>query len=44
MFASALLGEHFNYIQKVGGAIIILAVLSAEVAPVILEKARRKAT
>jgi len=40
IFASVLLGEHFNFVQKVGGAVIILAVLSSEVIPLFLEKAR----
>jgi drug/metabolite transporter (DMT)-like permease len=35
MFASVLLNDYFNAIQKLGGAIIILAVLSAEVLPAI---------
>ncbi len=40
MFASILLDEHFNPIQKLGGAIIILAVLSAEVLPAILGRGK----
>jgi len=40
MFASAILGERFNFIQKAGGAIIIIAVISSELIPLYL--ARRK--
>ena len=36
MFASILLDEYFNLIQKLGGAIIILAVLVAEVLPALM--------
>lgn len=38
MFASALLDEYFNPIQKLGGAVIILAVLSAEALPAITDR------
>lgn len=38
MFASIILSEHFNPIQKAGGVIIILAVLSSEVIPRILQR------
>jgi drug/metabolite transporter (DMT)-like permease len=37
LFASALLGDYFNPAQKIGGAIIIAAVLAAEVLPLILK-------
>ncbi len=36
MFASTLLGDYFNSVQKLGGAIIILAVMMAEVLPVLI--------
>ena len=36
MFASIILSEHFNPLQKAGGVIIILAVLSSEVIPRLL--------
>ncbi len=36
MFASTLLGDYFNPVQKIGGAIIILAVITAEVLPVLI--------
>jgi len=37
LFASALLGDYFNPVQKIGGAIIVAAVLSAEVLPLLLK-------
>jgi len=42
LFASALLGDYFNPVQKLGGAIIIAAVLAAEVLPLLL-KSNKKA-
>jgi drug/metabolite transporter (DMT)-like permease len=36
MFASAILDDYFNPLQKIGGAIIIAAVLSAEILPLLL--------
>jgi drug/metabolite transporter (DMT)-like permease len=41
LFASALLGDYFNPVQKIGGAIIIAAVLSAEVLPLLLRSNNR---
>ncbi len=41
LFASALLGDYFNPIQKMGGAIIIAAVLAAEVLPLLLKSNNR---
>lgn len=40
MFASTLLGDYFNSVQKLGGGIIILAVITAEVLPLLA--ARKK--
>jgi len=40
MFASTLLGEYFNSVQILGGAIIIIAVITAEVLPLLI--ARKK--
>lgn len=40
IFASVLLGDRFNSVQKLGGIIIILAVITAEVLPLLL--ARKK--
>lgn len=40
MFASTLLGDYFNSVQKLGGAIIISAVITAEVLPLLI--ARKK--
>ncbi len=40
IFASTLLGEYFNSIQKLGGVIIIIAVITAEVLPLLV--ARKK--
>jgi drug/metabolite transporter (DMT)-like permease len=40
MFASVLLGDRFNSVQKLGGIIIILAVIMAEVLPLLM--ARKK--
>ncbi len=37
LFASALLGDYFNPVQKLGGAIIIAAVLAAEILPLLLK-------
>jgi drug/metabolite transporter (DMT)-like permease len=37
LFASILLGDYFNPAQKIGGAIILAAVLAAEVLPLILK-------
>lgn len=37
LFASILLGDYFNPVQKIGGAVIIAAVLAAEVLPLILK-------
>lgn len=42
MFASALLDEHFNAVQKLGAVIIILAVLFAEVWPAIVGRSRSR--
>lgn len=41
MFASVLLGESFNLIQKTGGAVIIIAVVSSELIPLISSWRRR---
>jgi len=41
MFASVLLGDYFNPVQKTGGAIIIAAVLAAEVLPLALKSKNR---
>ena len=38
MFAFVLLGERFNDIQKIGGAIIILAIVGSEVIPLIYNR------
>lgn len=38
MIASAILGESFGLLQKVGGAIIILAVIATEVIPLMLSR------
>jgi drug/metabolite transporter (DMT)-like permease len=40
MFATTLLGDYFNPVQKLGGAIIISAVIAAEVLPLLI--ARKK--
>lgn len=40
MFATTLLGDYFNPVQKLGGAIIISAVIMAEVLPLLI--ARKK--
>jgi drug/metabolite transporter (DMT)-like permease len=40
MFASVLLDEFFNPIQKLGGAVIIVAVLSTEVLPSVLGRGK----
>ena len=40
IFASTLLGEYFNSVQKLGGIIIIIAVITAEVLPLLV--ARKK--
>lgn len=37
LFASALLGDYFNPVQKLGGAIILAAVLAAEILPLLLK-------
>lgn len=36
LFASALLGDYFNPVQKFGGAIILAAVLAAEILPLLM--------
>ncbi|UCC79818.1 MAG: EamA family transporter [Candidatus Zixiibacteriota bacterium] len=36
LFASAILGDYFNPVQKIGGAIILAAVLAAEILPLLL--------
>jgi drug/metabolite transporter (DMT)-like permease len=41
-FAFAILGERFNTIQKVGGAIIILAILASELIPYLHSQKREK--
>lgn len=38
LFASAILGDYFNPIQKIGGAIIVLAVVASEIAPLLLTR------
>lgn len=38
MFASALLDDYFNPIQKVGGALIVLAVIASEIVPLLLSR------
>jgi drug/metabolite transporter (DMT)-like permease len=42
IFASYLLGERFNFIQKLGGAAIIIAVLSSEVIPLFLIRKKQQ--
>lgn len=41
LFASAILGDYFNPLQKTGGAIIIAAVLAAEVLPLVLNSRKK---
>lgn len=38
MFASALLDDYFNPIQKIGGALIVLAVIASEIVPLLLSR------
>ncbi|MEE9553208.1 MAG: DMT family transporter [candidate division Zixibacteria bacterium] len=40
MFASVLLDDYFNPIQKVGGILIVLAVIASEIVPLILSRKR----
>jgi drug/metabolite transporter (DMT)-like permease len=40
IFASALLGERFNLVQKAGGAVIIVAILAGELLPTLLRTKR----
>ena len=40
IFASTLLGDYFDPLQKLGGAIIVLAVVSSEIAPSLLKRNR----
>jgi drug/metabolite transporter (DMT)-like permease len=42
MFASFLLGDYFNPVQKTGGAIIVAAVIMAEVLPLLISRKRRR--
>jgi drug/metabolite transporter (DMT)-like permease len=41
-FAFAILGERFNTVQKIGGAIIILAILASELIPYFRSQNREK--
>jgi drug/metabolite transporter (DMT)-like permease len=41
MFAATLLGEQFNGIQKIGGLVIIAAILTSELLPVISARIKR---
>ena len=43
MFASALLAERFNFVQKIGGAVIILALVLSEMVPLVVGRLRRNA-
>ncbi|OGC94721.1 MAG: hypothetical protein A2W25_16030 [candidate division Zixibacteria bacterium RBG_16_53_22] len=42
IFASILLGESFNFIQKAGGAVIIMAVISSELIPLFMARSAQK--
>lgn len=44
MFASVLLDDYFNPVQKIGGAIIIAAVLASEILPLILKSGNKSKT
>ena len=41
MFASAILDDYFNPLQKAGGALIVLAVIASEMVPLILLRRRK---